>query len=139
MRKLVKITGEMEGSYIRVRLSTGEELIAPIITNVGTPIPSQKWVTDNKDNFLAVLDYKDTLNPSPIITGFFPVKGADSEKFSIFERLLQLNKELLGLLKDGKVMTQLGPQPLMVDTQAKLVELEEELKEMGSNIHRVKL
>jgi hypothetical protein len=139
MWDFVKITGEVEGNRIRVKLPTGEELLAPVLTSLGVPVPSEKWITDNKDKFLAIMGYKDGLNPYPIILGFYPVRGANSESFSIFERLLQINLDLLGLLASAKVTTQLGPQPFMADTQKNIEDIKTKLQELVDNIYTVKL
>lgn len=139
MWDFVKILGEVDGHRIRVKLPTGEEVMAPVITAMGLPVPSEQWVKDNKDKFLAIMGYREGLNPYPIILGFYPVTGADSEKFNIFERLLVCQKEILDMLASAKVTTQLGPQPFMPDSQQKISDLKSKIEELEKDIYPLKL
>ena len=139
MWDFVKITGEVSGNSIRVKLPTGETLLAPVVTSLGNPMPSAKWISDNKDNFLAIMGYREGLNPYPIILGFYPVRGADSESFSTFGKLLAVNVALLDLLMSAKVMTQLGPQPFMGDSQKSLNDIKSKLQELEKELNKIKM
>ena len=138
MWDFVKIIGDIDGSSLRVRLPTGEEMFAPMVTSLGLPLPSQKWIDNNKDSFLAILQYQENLNPEPIVVGFYPVKGAESDKFSIFERLLKVNLEVIELLAVARIATQLGPQPFMADSQEKIVNIKKEIQELIENVLPIK-
>lgn len=135
-----KITGEVEGNLMQVKMRTGEHLFAPL-TVIGTDasIPSEQWVKDNKDNFLALVTYEKDMYISPMIIGFYPVKGADSSSYNTTERLLAMVTKLIEQLLKAKVNTQIGPQPFMSDTIQVLNDIKEELDEIAKLILPVKL
>lgn len=135
-----KITGEVEGNLMQVKMRTGEHLFAPL-TVIGTDasIPSEQWVKDNKDNFLALVAYEKDMYISPMIIGFYPVKGADSSSYNTTERLLAMVTKLIEQLLKAKVNTQIGPQPFMSDTIQVLNDIKEELDEIAKLILPVKL
>ena len=133
--ELTKITGEMDGNSIEVRMSTGEGFFAPIVpmgTNVS--IPSEKWISENKDSFLAIVEFEGDSMLSPMVIGFYPVKGAKSESFNTTERLLKVTTTLLEQLLKAKVNTMIGPQPFMPDSIQVFNDLKTELDEIKSLI-----
>ena len=131
MIELAKITGETEGRLMEVRLKTGEAFYAPIIT-LGTDVtlPSDDWISENKDKFLALVDYEDGLPISPIVVGFLPTDRAESSEYNTLERLLKVVTDLTEQLLKAKVNTQIGPQPFMVDTINVFNQLSNELKDI---------
>jgi hypothetical protein len=130
-----KITGEVEGNFIQVKLRTGECLFAPV-TIVGTDVslPSEDWITANKDNFLALVTYEKDMYISPMVIGFYPVKGADSSSYNTTERLLAMVTKLIEQLLKAKVNTMLGPQPFMPDSMQVFTEIKQELDEISKLI-----
>lgn len=135
-----KITGEVEGNLLQVKLRTGESLFAPIVViGMGTSVPSTEWVTSNKDNFLALVAYEKDMCDSPMIIGFFPVQGADSTSYNSNERLLKVVITLIEQLLKAKVNTQIGPQPFMTNTIQVLSDLKSELDEISKLILPLKL
>lgn len=137
MWDFVKITGVTKGNLIEVKFPTGEHVMATLLTSVLAPIPSPQWFLENKDNFLAILATKEGVNPYPVVLGFYPVKGADSEKFSIFGSLLQMYADILDMLSTAMITTSLGPQPFLPDTQAKIVELKTKIEQINLKIGTV--
>lgn len=131
MIELAKITGKVDGRKLQVRLKTGESFYAPVIT-LGTDVtlPSDTWINENKDKFLALVDYEDGLFISPIIVGFLPTDKADSSKYNTLERLLKVVTDLMEQLLKAKVNTQIGPQPFMVDTINVFNQLKTELQDI---------
>lgn len=140
MIEFAKITGEVENNYIQVKMTGGECLYAPIIV-VGTnvTIPSEEWIKANKDNFLALVTYESDIVTSPMIIGFYPVKGADSSSFNPTERLLTACLQLLEQLLKAKVNTMLGPQPFMPDSIQIFTDIKTELEEVQKLILPIKL
>lgn len=135
-----KITGEVEGNLIQVKMRTGENLFAPI-TVMGTDVsvPSEQWIRSNKDKFLALVTYEKDMLISPMIIGFYPVKGADSEVYNTSERVLAVAIKLIEQLLRAKVNTSIGPQPFMPDTIKVFNELKSELDDIKKLILTVKL
>ena len=135
-----KITGEVKDSYIQVRLRTGECLFAPIaVVGTSVTVPSDKWVTNNKDNFLALVSYEKDMYISPIIIGFYPVKGASSSEYNTVERIIAEFEKLVSQLLKAKVNTQIGPQPFMQDTIKVLSEVKDELKNISDDVLKLNL
>ena len=135
-----KITGEVDNNLIQVKMRTGESLFAPL-TIIGTDvsIPSKDWIIANKDNFLALVTYEKNMYISPMIIGFYPVKGADSSSYNTSERLLITVIELIEQLLKAKVNTQIGPQPFMPDTIQVFNNINKELDEIKKLILPIKL
>lgn len=131
MIEFAKITGVMKKNTLQVRMRTGECLFAPmtIIGNTSS-LPSEQWISSNKDNFLAIVDFEGGNLISPVIVGFYPVKGAKSETYNPTERLLEVTTKLLEQLMKAKINTNIGPQPFMADTQAVFKQIQSELKEI---------
>lgn len=128
-----KLTGEIHTDGIRyeVKMATGESLYAPLVVSGNlTTIPTKDWVTANKDSFLAVIGYQGGTYYDPFIIGFIPVKGADSSKYNLWERLFANYEKLVNQLLEAKVNTQIGPQPFMADTIGKLQEMKQENEEI---------
>ena len=132
MTEFAQITGELLDNRLKVRVRTGNEFFAP-----GT-LPSAKWLSENKDKFLALVTYEKDLYISPMITGFYPLESASSASYDIQERLLAVCTELLEQLLKAKVNTMLGPQPFMPDTiqvfndlKARLDEIKELILPIG--------
>lgn len=135
-----KITGEVENNLMQVTLRTGESLFAPIaVVGTDVSIPSADWVSANKDNFLALVTYEKDMYISPMIIGFYPVKGADSSSYNTTERLLAMVTKLIEQLLRAKVNTQIGPQPFMPDTIQVFNDIKKELDEIKKLILSVKL
>lgn len=135
-----KITGEVEGNLLQVTMRTGESLYAPmVVMGMGTSIPSEEWITENKDKFLALVTYEKDLCNSPMIIGFYPVKGADSTVYNTSERLLAMMTTLIEQLLKAKVNTQIGPQPFMQDTIKVFNDIKTELEEITKRILPIKL
>ncbi len=136
-----QITGEIgDTKYLfQVKMATGETLFAPLLVQGGTTaIPSKDWIDANKDKFLAVIGFTGEDYNEPFIMGFLPVKGVDTSSANILERILNNTGKLLDLLKEGKVNTQMGPQPFMTDTQAKIKQCKDENDEILKLIQSVK-
>lgn len=130
-----KITGEVENSLIQVKMRTGESLFAPMtVIGTGVPLPSEDWIKENKDNFLALVTYEKDMFISPMVIGFYPVKGADSSVYNPIERLLSAYTKLIEQLLKAKVNTQIGPQPFMPDTIKVFNEIKMELEEVSKLI-----
>lgn len=140
MIEFAKITGEVDNNLIQVKMRTGESLFAPIIV-MGTDvsIPSEKWIMSNKDNFLALVTYEKDMLISPMIIGFYPVKGADSSEYNTAERLLAAVIMLMEQLLKAKVNTQIGPQPFMSDTIRVFNDIKKELEEVSNLIRTIKM
>lgn len=135
-----KITGEMEDNLLQVKMRTGECIYAPITTiGTGVSLPSEEWINNNKDCFLALVAYEKNMCISPMIIGFYPVRGADSSSFNTTERLLIVVSELIEQLLKAKVNTQIGPQPFMVDTIQVFNDLKKELTEIKNLILPLKM
>lgn len=135
-----KITGEVDGHMVQVTMRTGESLFAPMVT-MGTDVslPSTNWISENKDSFLALVAYEKDMLISPMIIGFFPVKGANSENCNTTERLLFMCIKLIEQLLKAKVNTMLGPQPFMPDTIKVFKDIQKELEEIRKLILPLKL
>ena len=135
-----KITGEVDNNLIQVKMRTGESLFAPL-TVIGTDvsIPSKDWITANKDNFLALVTYEKDMYISPMIIGFYPVKGASSAKYNSFERLMDVVEKLIKQLSEAKVNTQLGPQQFLPDTLLVFEELSDVIGDIKRNINQIDL
>lgn len=132
MIDFAKITGEVEGNRIEVQMPTGEHLFSPIMLN-GTAVtfPSEEWIKNNKDNFLAVISYEGSRCYDSMVLGFYPVKGADSTSYNTTDRMFKMLVKLVDQLLKAKTNTQLGPQPFMTDTIQVLNEIKTELDEVG--------
>lgn len=132
MIDFAKITGEMDGNRIEVRMPTGEHLFSPIMLN-GTAVtfPSEEWIKNNKDNFLAVISYEGSRCYDSMVLGFYPVKGADSTSYNTTDRMFKMLVKLVDQLLKAKTNTQIGPQPFMADTIQVLNEIKKELEEVG--------
>ena len=140
MIDFAKITGEMEGHRLKIKMPTGESLFAPLLVHGNsTSLPSQVWINENKDNFLAVVTYEGTRCYDSMIIGFYPVKGADSTKYDVTERLLELVMELVEKLSEAKVNTMMGSQPFMPNTLVYLESIHERLNIIHSLIEKNKV
>ena len=137
MIEFAKFTGKTKDNRYQIRLRTGEHVYAPIfVSGIDSPAPSDKWIQDNKDSFLALLSREGSTNH--VIIGFYPVKSADSEKYNVFERLLEVNIELIEQLLIAKTNTGIGPMPFMPETIKKLKELKTSLSEITELIKPIK-
>ena len=139
MIEFANITGQVDGHKICVKMRTGESFYAPIVVAVNAPIPSEEWIQNNKDSFLALVSFEKGLGQNPMVIGFYPVKGADSTKYGIVERLLTANINLLDKLINGKVNTNIGPQPFMPNTLKALNDIKKELEEIEKLILPINL
>ena len=121
-------------------MRTGESLFAPL-TVIGTDvsIPSEDWITANKDNFLALVTYEKDMYISPMIIGFYPVKGASSSEYNTFEKVIVILEKLLEQLSKARINTQIGPQQFMPDTLMVLKQLTQDLAIDKSDINQIKL
>lgn len=140
MIEFAKITGKAESpNLIEVRMRTGECLYAPISTmGANVCLPSQTWISKNKDNFLALVTFIGDVSQNPAIIGFYPVRGADSTSYNITERMVEKFLELLDKLGQAKVMTQLGPQQFMADTLLDLQKMTADIKTMMQEVNTFK-
>lgn len=137
MIEFAKFTGKTDGTLYQIKLRTGEHVYSPIaVAGIDAPAPSEKWIKDNKDSFLALLSQESKSNP--IIIGFYPVKGAESEKYNVFEQLLEVNKVLVEQLLKAKINTSLGPMPFMPDTIKKLTEIKKSLADIEELIKPIR-
>lgn len=135
-----KITGEVDNNLVQVMLRTGENLFAPMaVVGTDVSIPSEEWIKNNKNNFLALVTYEKDMYISPMIIGFYPVKGADSSSYNTTERILAAVTKLIEQLLKAKVNTQIGPQPFMADTIKVLTEVKTELNDISKLILPLKL
>lgn len=135
-----KITGTTDNNLVEVRLRTGVSFLAPLaVVGTGVTLPSVQWVSDNKDNFLALVAYEKDIYENPLIIGFYPVKGADSTSYNTTERLLTALMTLMEQLLKAKVNTMMGPQPFMPDTIQVFNEVKTELESIKSLILPLKL
>lgn len=132
MIEFAKITGEMEGTNLQVRIRTGEHLYAPIVVSgIGATLPTKEWISANKDSFLALVTYEGDTFYDPMVIGFFPVKGADSSSYNTTDRVYKMFLKLIEQLLKAKVNTQIGPQPFMPDTIQVFNEIKKELDDVG--------
>ena len=140
MIEFAKITGKTEKpNLIEVKMRTGECLYAPLITvGINVSIPSDTWISANKDNFLALVTFVDDLGQNPAVIGFYPVKGADSTSYNLTERMIEKFKELLDKLGQAKVLTQLGPRQFMPDTLLDLQKMSMEIDTMMQEVNTLK-
>ena len=128
------ITGEVDGTWIRVQYRTGEKFWAPMITFVSNvSIPSEKWIKANKHKYVALVSFEKDILENPMVVGFYPVKGATAEA-DMFSKLLALTADLISILQQATIMTQLGPQKIMSQYQTKLSEAKSKLNEIVSNV-----
>ena len=135
MIEFAKITGEMEGNNLQVQMKTGECLFAPmIIVGNSTSLPSEEWIISHKDSFLALVTYEGDTYYDPMILGFYPVKGSDSEVYDVTERILEQLITLVEKLYSAKVNTQLGPQTFMPNTLIYLDNIHESLLDIQDTI-----
>lgn len=135
-----KITGEVENNLLQVRMREGECLFAPMtIVGNNVAIPSLEWIRANKNNFLALVTYEKDMYISPMIIGFYPVKGSDSSSYNTMERLLSTVIKLIEQLLKAKVNTQIGPQPFMPDTIKVFKDIKKELDDITKLISTIKL
>ena len=140
MIDFAKITGDIDGHRIEVQMPTGEHLYAPLLVHGNsTSFPSREWIRENKDNFLAVITYEGSRCYDSMILGFYPVKGADSEKYDVTEQLLTLVLDLVGRLYEAKVNTEIGPQPFMPNTLIYLDNIRTKLREVQRLINKNKV
>ena len=137
MMEFAKFTGKRDGNLYQIRLRTGEHVYAPIaVAGISSPAPSEDWVSKNKDKFLALLSMEGSSNH--VVIGFYPVQGAVSTEYNIFERLLEVNILLIDQLLKAKTNTSIGPMPFMPDTIKKLQELKLELSDIDKLIKPIK-
>lgn len=135
-----QLTGEIYKNSYEVKLRTGESLFAPLcVMGVNTPQPSSAWILSNRKKFLALLTYEKDILSNPMIIGFYPVKGADSSSYDLFERLLELVKTLVEDLLSAKVSTQIGPQQFLPDTLLKLEQIKLSLEKIDNDITKLRL
>lgn len=140
MIEFAKILGELDNNMLQVMMRTGESLFAPFaVMGTAVSIPSEKWVKDNKDKFLALVTYEKNIFKSPIIIGFYPVEGANSSTYNTHERLIAVIEKLLKDLSKARVNTQIGPQKFMPDTQLELEKLSSEVTDIKNNIKSLSL
>jgi hypothetical protein len=133
--EFAKLTDEMEGDYVKCVMRTGEAIYAPMI-NIGTAsfMPSKKWLTANKDNFIALITYERNYYSNPLIIGFYPVKDAKMDSFNTLYMIEELLFKLVEQLGKAKINTQLGPQQFMPDTLVVLDEIKQSLTDTMSNV-----
>lgn len=135
MIEFAKITGEMEGNNLQVQMKTGECLYAPmIIVGNSTSLPSDEWIKSNKDSFLALITYEGDTYYDPMVLGFYPVKGSNSEAYDVTERVLEQLIILVEKLYTARVNTQLGPQTFMPNTLVYLDNIYESLLDVQDTI-----
>lgn len=140
MIEFAKILGETEGNRTRIKFRTGETLLVPIVTTgTGVTIPSAKWLSRHKDDFLALVTFEKGIWESPMIIGFYPVKGASSKEYGALERLIVIIEKLLDQLSKARITTQIGPQKFMPDTLVTLDNLKSMLSLIKDDIGEVKL
>jgi len=131
MIDFAKITGEVEGHRLEVQMPTGEHIYSPLLlVGTATTFPTEEWIKNNKDNFLAVITYEGSRCYDSMILGFYPVKGADSSTYNTTDRMFKMLLKLVEQLLKAKVNTQIGPQPFMADTIQVLNEIKTELTEV---------
>lgn len=140
MIEFAKITGEVENNHIMVQIRTQETFLAPIaVMGTDVSVPSEDWIKNNKDKFLALVAYEKDIPENPFIIGFYPVRGADSSEYNTTERLLAMVLKLVEQLINAKVNTFLGPQPFMQDTIQVLNDIKDELNNISDLILPLKL
>ena len=138
MMEFGKITGVLEGTKLQVQLRDKTYLYAPIsVMGMNVTLPSAQWVIANKDSFLALVAYEDDQLTHPLIVGFYPVKGADSEQYNVTEQLIAVVDKLIQAIIEAKTSTQLGPMPFMPDTQTKLAQEKTNLQKILAFIGNV--
>ena len=140
MIEFAQILGETEGNRTRIMFRTGETLFVPItIMGSSVSIPSAKWIKQHKKEFLALVSFEKDIWSSPMIVGFYPVKGASSKEYNTHERLIGVVEKLIEQLSKARVNTQIGPQKFMPDTLMTLDELKNTVKLIKEDIGEVKL
>lgn len=136
MIEFAQITGKTQGDTYQVKMRTGEHFYAPLsVTGIGTPMPSQRWIQENRNSFLALVTFEG--KNTPIIVGFYPVSGADSSKYGVFELLLELSTEIVDMLINAKTNTGIGPMPFMPGSMKRLMEIKVSLQGINSLIRQV--
>lgn len=140
MIEFAKILGETEGNRTRIKFRTGETLLVPIVTmGTSVSIPSTKWINQHKDDFLALVSFEKDIWESPMIIGFYPVKGSSSKEYNTHERLIAIMEKLVNQLSKARVNTQIGPQKFMPDTLVVLDEIKDSITLIKEDIEEVKL
>lgn len=124
-----------EDGKIRVKMPMGETILAPVIVGANVVTPSSDWIENNKSNYLAVVSYQGSSNCYPLILGFLPLKSSSSETNNVVERMLKLQMDIIDLLINAKVNTQIGPQPFMADVLSKLNNYKSETEEIKKLIY----
>lgn len=135
------ITGEVDNNRIRVQTRTGARFWATMaVVGNNVSLPSEKWITSNRKNFLALVAFeKDSLDGEPMVMGFYPVRGASSKDYDNFELLLTQFKALVSCLQKATVMTRLGPQRLMSTAQTQLTQISSSLDDIDNNLLKLRL
>lgn len=131
-----KITGEVEDGLVQVQLRTGECLFAKLtIVGNDTTIPSDDWVKTNKNMFLALVTYEKNIWNSPMIIGFYPTNNYSVES-NVLYKTLGLLSELIGILKEAKTLTLMGPQTFTPDVITKLASLDSKYNNILKEIRK---
>ena len=135
MVQFAKITGKVEDNLIQVTFKTGESVYASmVVAGVSLSIPSEDWIKDNKDKFLAIVSFEGESFTTAFILGFYPVKGAKSKDFNTFEKIIEVLYKLVDQLSKAKVNTQIGPQPFLPDTLQVLAQLKQDIDKHKKDI-----
>ena len=125
MIEFAKITGETDENYIRVKVRTGEEFLAPMaVIGNSSAIPSEKWINDNKDKFLALIAYEKDILSNPIVIGFYPIKSSDARDYDVLYQVIDALSTLIKELQSVKTTTLLGPQTFFADSLIKIKKIE---------------
>lgn len=136
----VKLTGDMDKEYVQVVLPSGINFYAPVVT-MGTTVtaPSARWINENKNKVLAIVDYIKDDYDKPIIIGFKYLEGADTHSTNSFENLLFQVRMLVTALSESTIMTSSGAQPFMPETRDNLAVISEELTTISNQINNIYL
>lgn len=132
-----KITGEIDSdTFLEVTLKNGESVYAAMTIPTGTSLslPSKDWIDANKDKFLALVSFEGDIYNKAFIVGFYPIKGAKSEEYNTFEKLIEVLYKLIDQLSKAKTNTQIGPQPFLPDTLQVFMQLKQDIDKYKKDI-----
>lgn len=134
----VQLTGDVKNGRIGVKFVEGSTAFARLsVTGPLGVIPSDKWFTDNKDKFLGLVEFEGGYEEKPVLIGFLPLKTTATDDYDAFNNLIKLTKDLLDAVTKGKVLTQLGPQTFMPDTQAKFKQISQDFTTLEEKLKKL--
>lgn len=125
---------EFEDNLLLVQMRGGETIYAPFIVGVGSSVPSETWIMQNKDNFLAVVAFEKNLDCNPMVIGFYPLKRAVAKNYDVQIKLVEQTLALVEELTKAKVLTYYGEQSFMPDTIVVLKKIKAEVEKIKKDL-----